>query len=397
MMTTVIFVHGTGVRQQAYDESFGMVASALRKRAKVSVKRCYWGHLGSALRAGGASVPEYDATRAVEDTDASTVTDEEYLVALWGILYEDPLYELRVLAVRGGGGSDWAPGQLSPGAALAQKGQVFDVTPELRSLLERGGISEEFEPTRLAVTSSTAYRVALDEAPSALGDYRAAVARALIAEAVLRVKQSGKLPPVALDARLRDETERALIQSLGGEERSIGGWVKEQFCGLAFRLGTPYVERRRGAITDAAYPAAGDILLYQARGKEIRNFIRQQVADTSGPRVILAHSLGGIACVDLLAGEPLDIQLLVTVGSQAPFLYEINALQSLAYGEPLPAHFAKWLNIYDLRDFLSYKGGKIFPGRVTDVAVDNRQPFPVSHSAYWENDAVWDAIAKEVP
>jgi hypothetical protein len=88
--------------------------------------------------------------------------------------------------------------------------------------------------------------------------------------------------------------------------------------------------------------------------------------------------------------------LLVTVGSQAPFLYEINALQSLAYGEALPAHFPKWLNFYDLRDFLSYKGGKIFPGRVKDVAVDNRQPFPVSHSAYWENDAVWRTIKEEL-
>jgi hypothetical protein len=173
--------------------------------------------------------------------------------------------------------------------------------------------------------------------------------------------------------------------------------VKEQFCGLVFRLGTPYVERRRGAITDSAYPFAGDILLYQARGTEIRNFIRQQIAEAAGPRVVLAHSLGGIACVDVLVAEQNDVQLLVTVGSQAPFLYEINALQSLAYGKPLPSHFARWLNIYDLRDFLSYKGGKIFPGRVTDVAVDNRQPFPASHSAYWENAHVWSAISKELP
>ena len=396
-MTTVIFVHGTGVREEAYEESFGKVVSALGKRAGVSVKRCYWGHLGSALRAGGASVPEYDSTRAVEDSDGATVTDDEYLVALWGVLYEDPLYELRVLAVRGGDAGERAPGQLSPGAALRQRGQIFEITPGLRSLLERGGVFQEFEPARLAVTSSAAYSVALAEASTTLGDYRAAVARALIAEAVLRVKRSGKLPSLARDARLRDATEQALIEALGGEERSIGGWVKQQFCGLAFRLGTPYVERRRGAITDAAYPAAGDILLYQARGKEIRDFIRQEVSDASGPRVILAHSLGGIASVDLLVAEPLGVQLLITVGSQAPFLYEINALQSLTYGEPLPAHFAKWLNIYDLRDFLSYKGGKIFPGKVTDVKIDGRQPFPLSHSAYWENDDVWSAIAKELP
>ena len=394
-MTTVVFVHGTGVRKDAYNESFKVV-SELGKLRGVSVKPCYWGHLGSELRAGGASIPKYDSTRALEDSDGATVTDEEYTVALWGILYEDPLYELRVLAVRGGDASERAPGQLSPGAVLAQRGQVFEITPGLRSLLERGGIYREFEAAHLGVTKSTAYRIALDRAPPALGDYRAAVARALVAEAALRVTRIGGYAAVASDARLRDDTEQALIEALGGEERSIGGWVKEQFLGLVCRLGTPYVERRRGAVTDAAYPAAGDILLYQARGQEIRNFIRQQIADAEGPRVILAHSLGGIACVDLLVAEPLEVQLLVTVGSQAPLLYEINALQSLSYGEPLPAHFAKWLNIYDLRDFLSYKGKEIFPGKVKDVLVDNRQPFPASHSAYWSNPAVWDTIAEEL-
>jgi hypothetical protein len=292
-VTTVLFVHGTGVREEQYEQSFAKVDAALGKLAGMSVKRCYWGHLGSALRAGGASVPEYNTTRSVEDTDGATVTDEEYLVALWGVLYEDPLCELRILAVRSSDASERAPAQLSPGAALAQRGQIFEITPELRSLLDRGGISQEFEPARLAVTNATAYSVALAEASFPLGDYRAAVARALIAEAVLRVKRSGDLPSIACDAELRDETEKTLIEALGGRERSIRGWVKEQFCGLVFRLGTPYVERRRGAITDGAYPAAGDILLYQARGKEIRNFIRQQVAEAAGPRVILAHSLGG--------------------------------------------------------------------------------------------------------
>ena len=98
-MKTVVFVHGTGVRKDAYNESFKVV-SELGKLRGVSVKPCYWGHLGSDLRAGGASIPKYDSTRALEDSDGATVTDEEYIVALWGVLYEDPLYELRVLAVR---------------------------------------------------------------------------------------------------------------------------------------------------------------------------------------------------------------------------------------------------------------------------------------------------------
>jgi hypothetical protein len=88
----------------------------------------------------------------------------------------------------------------------------------------------------------------------------------------------------------------------------------------------------------------------------------------------------------------------VTVGSQAPFLYEIGALPSLEPADPLPDHFPQWLNIYDRRDILSYVGaGVLGADKVTDVQVDNNQPFPQSHSAYWSNDDVWNAIAQVLP
>ena len=41
---------------------------------------------------------------------------------------------------------------------------------------------------------------------------------------------------------------------------------------------------------------------------------------------------------------------------------------------------------------LSYAGEGVFAGKVKDVSVESRQPFPESHSAYWTNDAVWQAI-----
>lgn len=108
--------------------------------------------------------------------------------------------------------------------------------------------------------------------------------------------------------------------------------------------------------------------------------------------------MGGIACVDLLVQQQLSqVELLVTVGSQAPFLYEINALYSLEYGQLLPEHFPEWLNIYDLRDFLSYVGKKVFPDRVQDVRVDSKQPFPRSHGAYWTNAKTWEAIISRLP
>ena len=101
-MIAALFVHGTGVRETAYGASFIRVSDALQEMGGVEIAQCYWGHLGSTLAAGGASIPNYDSTRALE-AEGAPVSENEYTVALWGLLYDDPLYELRVLALRKGG------------------------------------------------------------------------------------------------------------------------------------------------------------------------------------------------------------------------------------------------------------------------------------------------------
>jgi pimeloyl-ACP methyl ester carboxylesterase len=206
-----------------------------------------------------------------------------------------------------------------------------------------------------------------------------------------------------VDEVLRNEAVDAIVKVLAQDEQSRGviSWAKDQLTGFGLRFGTNVIQRKRGALTDGAYPFAGDILLYQAKGQKIRDFIRSQVEQVDSPVVLLAHSLGGIACVDLLIEQDLrdKVKQLITVGSQAPFLYEIDALQSLSFGESLPEHFPKWLNIYDLRDFLSYVGDRegLFPGRLKDVVVDNKQPFPEAHGAYWANTDTWRAITEVLP
>jgi pimeloyl-ACP methyl ester carboxylesterase len=145
-----------------------------------------------------------------------------------------------------------------------------------------------------------------------------------------------------------------------------------------------------------ASPPTGDILKYQVRGEEIRKFIADTVEAVEDDEVIvLAHSLGGVACVDLLISQSLPkVKLLVTVGSQAPYLYEIDALWSLRPGMRLPGHFScKWLNIYDRNDFLSYKCAAVFGSdRVTDKVVASGAPFPDAHSAYFGSKEVWELI-----
>ncbi|HEX3140362.1 MAG TPA: hypothetical protein VHQ87_09915, partial [Rhizobacter sp.] len=164
------------------------------------------------------------------------------------------------------------------------------------------------------------------------------------------------------------------------------------FAKMFKRLATSALRRHRNDLSNAAALPVGDILLYQSRGEEIRKFIRSKIEQATGPVTLLAHSLGGIACFDLLAlPNPPKVERLITVGSQSPLLYEIGALPSLKPPQTLPQGFPRWLNVYDRNDFLSYVAKGLF-STATDLEVDSGQPFPDSHSAYFSNDAVWDAV-----
>jgi hypothetical protein len=397
-LTTVVFVHGTGVRELSFEKSLDRVRSELAGRVGLKVVPCYWGGLGAELHQNGASIPRYDATRPAKPESA-----EEVEVALWGVLYDDPLYELRLLSLRQAEAAPFVPGRRSPTQELAELVEELEPQGELAEKLAQAGLAESFAASRAAVVASSAFADALAGAPAALAEYRTAIARAVLAEALARslgdepeVPRIGEPGERRIDAALRDEIVDLLIEDLGGKERALG-WLKAKAGDLLAAAGTRLATGRRGSLTDGASPAVGDILRYQARGEKIRELIAKVCGEAEPPVVLLAHSLGGIACVDLLIGRSLGVELLVTAGSQAPFFFEIDALGSLAWGKALPEHFPRWLNLYDPRDFLSYVGGGVFPGRVKDVEVDNQQPFPASHSAYWENPHVWIEIGKELP
>jgi len=155
----------------------------------------------------------------------------------------------------------------------------------------------------------------------------------------------------------------------------------------------------RAGASRAIAPAIGDILNYQAVGHHIRELIRKKIDSIPGDIFVLGHSLGGIACFELMVETRRDgadrlgsVKGLITAGSQAPLLYEFDALQTLHKGKPLPAGFPKWLNLYDENDLLSYRADRIFNARA-DKQVDSMLPPLEAHSAYWSLDETWKAIA----
>lgn len=392
-MTTLVFVHGTGVRPPQYKETFALIQQKLGiQRPDIKVVPCLWGEmLGTKLNAQGASIPLYDATLALSEEE------EDKEILLWEQLYRDPLYELHLLSLKPSEENAASPFEEPPSKELDYRLQRFEPSPELQGLLVEAGIALVFDEALQTVIRSEAYNEALQKASDSLSEYCDAIARAIVAQIMFDCEQQEKYPSILTNANLRDKLVETISCALGEAELGLGGWLWKPLSLLAHPT-TFAIKRKRGSITDAISPMPCDILLYQSRGEKIRRFIREIIEQAEPPVVLLAHSLGGIACVDLLVKERLEkVALLVTVGSQAPFLYEINALHSLEFGEPLPEHFPAWLNIYDLRDFLSYVGANVFPNKVQDVLVDSKQPFPRSHSAYWENPATWKAIVPRLP
>ena len=396
-MTTLLFVHGTGVREDDYNLTYATVQrKVLRHLPGMRVEPCLWGkEVGATLRGDGRSIPTYDKARAAPGGGQSESVRRDNV--RWSLLYDDPLYELRSLAAMGRDPKDKG-GPIAPGAQLTAAALRATLAAVTFSAAVDASLREAGHPAELAADAAAALtqdRV-VDGALAAPGladpiMRRLPLARAFVAMwAVLaRRRDLSTLP-----GELRDAMYADVVQALGGAPAGIVDRVIGTLAGLLAPAGTRYVRRERTAVSDKSYPAAADILRYQARGgPEMRDFIAKRIRDIDDTVVVLAHSLGGIAAVELLASEDAPpVQALVTAGSQAPLLYELDALATLKHGEPLRKGFPRWLNLYDLNDALSYVGESVFPGKVKDVPVESRQPFPESHSAYWANDEVWQAM-----
>ena len=126
-VSTVIFVHGTGIRAPVFSKLFGRIRSELhQRRPELGIEPCYWGGTeGARLWHDGGSVPAYDATRGI----VPGPEDEE--LALWDLLYRDRLWELRMLAMTGPTGGELPPGRLPPGDVLNASVRGLDPSPEL--------------------------------------------------------------------------------------------------------------------------------------------------------------------------------------------------------------------------------------------------------------------------
>lgn len=347
----------------------------------------------------GASIPAVDNARGFKSSESPVLTAEDERVASWSLLAIDPLLELRMLATRPAASQELHPNAEPLSNQLELRCRALSADASVTAAADAMFLGAVFPDAVDLVldTPTCSEALRLEGATGASSSLHLTLARAFVATALTLGDESvdGSLP---IDGVHRDDLVNRILAALGGADRGIGSAV----ANIALRLGVMKpIERRRVAITNAASPAAGDVLLYLARGRALREFIRsavESVTEIDRPVVVVGHSLGGIASFELLATEHVaQVEALITVGSQVSFLYELNALPVLEYPTPLPATVPPWVNVFDPRDLLSYSAADVFNDRVSDARIDNKQPFPRCHSAYFSNERFYDLLAEVIP
>lgn len=378
---TIVFVHGTGVRLKRYERCFAD-AKDLARAIGITARfaECAWGDpLG--IEFEGLSLPDPPSEKQLRE--------EQEDFALWSFLFADPLFELDKLTIRDPKQPTETkppPGKKAPWETLWIRTEKYRPSDNLRLLLRRGNL-ETFWPQAWAdVTMSSGIpKLAFERSAHQIAEATSALARAVVANLHILATAAGKPGP-----------NRVLRQKL--LERLLVDWEQQKYgvgiylAGLFKRTASRLLRRHRNELCEAVALPIGDVFLYLARGEEIREYIRNNIVNSTPPITVIAHSLGGIACVDLLAGaQAPQVARLVTVGSQSPLMYEIGALPSLKRPAALPKSFPAWLNIYDRNDFLSFAASKLFPG-AEDFDAELGQPFPDSHNAYFGSERVWEKI-----
>jgi hypothetical protein len=401
---TLYFVHGTGVRDVS-----GSVA-AIRERAErllgwgpEQVKPILWGTAVGPKDLDLAPVlPPQVGTRSLTEPEEVNAA-----AALWEVLLADPGAELRALSEASAtpGLQDQLnigdPALAPPGAAAQNALLALVVAPE--AISAAGVTQAQIQAAAGELAQSGLVAKAGARSRDSAGSLVDAAARAVVAITLCNAPQAGT--EALYDAAARDGLVRAVADAIDPDaERGL----KELGKSLLARLGTRIAVTKRAQFMEPLGDFIRDVAFYLQHGEKIRDYIAGELGqhDTDGPVVLLGHSLGGIACVDLLAASTaarpsaLRVDLLMTVGSQAPLLYLLDSLHSLSPTTPNnPPPFQPWLNIYNVNDLLSFCAKRVFTGsdtHIVDEPVDAGVPFPMAHSAYWNVDRVYELLREHL-
>lgn len=405
MTGTLLFVHGTGVRQRGYAGALEMVEAGLiaNNLGDFRVVGCEWGsQIGDQFDDDWRSlVARTLPPEATDPVPQPTVpSDEETGTSAWDMLLRDPMMELRLVLMTSALPAATADGTESLATALRR---IVEHPPEGGE----SGISRD-ELRNAARDIWTSDELTTDGYGTVSADSRGlirVVAQAVVARALAsrRFVSPGSEPRAAIDANARDDLVTHIERGLAPHSMATaaGNVIEQKLLRFLQNRGTNFVrERRRTLMQDYAAPFLADVAFYLRHGDRFREYVSAQLDDLEPPVIAVGHSLGGVILVDLLSlGRHDNVSLLVTAGTQAPLLYALRALEHLSPDDADSTPFTPWLNFYNPNDFLAFCIKPLFPelDGIHEEAIEPRGiPFPASHSAYWNQNRIYERMEELV-
>lgn len=153
-MSQFLFVHGTSVRKEDYNETIFVIEKRLRSLGH-TVLPCIWGdNFGVPQNGWGDSIPGFKDDNPPPPDPAES---------LWILLFQDPLFRLRELK---GGDEHWSAFQAD---TLWQAFIGLQVPDELLTIVAGRGLTYYWEKTLAKLQHSDEFSVVLQAPRRGLG------------------------------------------------------------------------------------------------------------------------------------------------------------------------------------------------------------------------------------
>jgi hypothetical protein len=205
------------------------------------------------------------------------------------------------------------------------------------------------------------------------------------------------LEQAAIERDLGDDDiqkgEREAANS-GAEAAPMDTWLGRRLVGLVRAIEA--LSPAKGAIALRVIKQAYTYLAAPGAGAAVDDLVKPFLKE--GPLVIISHSLGTVVAFKILreleaAGKPLEVPLLITMGSPLG----LDAVKArLGPPRKKPGNVRRWINFYDPSDFVAL--GKdldhtIFSAGIENVGdVDNPTPNAHGITGYLSDRRVIDAL-----
>jgi hypothetical protein len=393
----------------------------------------YWGNYGAKYHWDLRSVPSVSLLEdlGAGDTQSVAVSELESHADLLGFLAEVPGSGRQGSRLETLGGN---------GDSLLVRSAQADSERTVSSVInaERWALIDEI------ASEDDLEAPVLDESASTKAEAEGAQIADLLMAMSSTLGDSATLAPAFLDASSDDEainvvhsavrvhhdniSDEAPLEDLG-----VGDWLGDKLTAvgkgikrtvemakrpketLARTLSLTLLSKGKDPLLDKAKFFLGDILEYAVRGyaedAELSETVKQALDDVAqhrsqtNPLVVVTHSFGASVFYDLLTSNRFTapVDLWVSVGAQVSFFAEMRFFQNSPDPDDVPGvdpehnrlkrpqNVARWVNVYDPADVLSFLYEPVFEG-VKDVKLKDGANVANSHGAYWGSVDFYEAV-----